>query len=193
MANFLEAFSNTMGHEGGYVDDPTDKGGETYRGISRRWFPDWEGWEIIDASRDKPDFPGCLKMCQKLDLSVSKFYKIYFWNRFQGDHIPSQEVAEELFDTAVNQDVVDAVRYLQISLNKLNRNQIVFPDMVEDGVFGPTTLSNLNKYLSTEDPTILLKMMNVLQGMHYIDYMTDSPTQEKYCRGWFNRVEFKKA
>jgi len=35
---------------------------------------------------------------------------------------------------------------------------------------------------------ILLKIMNVLQGMHYISYMNKSPVQEKYARGWFGRV-----
>jgi hypothetical protein len=28
--------------------------------------------------------------------------------------------------------------------------------------------------------------------MHYIEYMTKSPTQEKFARGWFNRVDIKK-
>ena len=29
MANYKLSFQNTMGHEGNYVDDPNDKGGET--------------------------------------------------------------------------------------------------------------------------------------------------------------------
>ena len=193
MANFLKSFEKTMGHEGGYIDDPDDKGGETYRGISRRWFPDWEGWVMIDKYKSKPSFPDSLKLDQKLSILVRDFYKIHFWNRFQGDSIDNQFIADELFDTAVNMDVTDAVKFLQKSLNLLNRNQVVFPDMTEDGIFGPTTLSNLNKYLSTEDSSILLKMMIVLQGNHYMEYMVKSPTQEKYCRGWFGRVEITKA
>ena len=38
-----------MEHEGGYVDDRDDRGGETYRGISRNNFPDWKGWKKIDG------------------------------------------------------------------------------------------------------------------------------------------------
>ena len=39
MADFNDAFDETMGHEGGYVNDSNDAGGETYRGISRRFNP----------------------------------------------------------------------------------------------------------------------------------------------------------
>ena len=48
MADFEKAFINTMGYEGGYVYDPDDAGGETYKGISRRYHPSWPGWRIID-------------------------------------------------------------------------------------------------------------------------------------------------
>ena len=37
MADFNIAFEITMGHEGGYSFDKDDAGGETYRGISRRY------------------------------------------------------------------------------------------------------------------------------------------------------------
>ena len=39
MANFSDAYALTSAHEGGYVNDPVDRGGETYRGIARRYFP----------------------------------------------------------------------------------------------------------------------------------------------------------
>ena len=65
--------------------------------------------------------------------------------------------------------------------------------MADDGVLGPGTLKCLNFYLSKDDPSLLLKIMNVLQGKHYLDYMDKSPTQEKYARGWFNRVTLSKG
>ncbi|MFM7564688.1 MAG: glycosyl hydrolase 108 family protein, partial [Planctomycetota bacterium] len=39
MADFAIAFDETMINEGGYVDDPDDRGGETYRGVARRFHP----------------------------------------------------------------------------------------------------------------------------------------------------------
>lgn len=35
-------------NEGGWVKDPADSGGETYKGISRKNFPHWSGWSEID-------------------------------------------------------------------------------------------------------------------------------------------------
>ncbi len=40
--------STILSHEGGYANHPADKGGETYRGISRKANPNWEGWKYID-------------------------------------------------------------------------------------------------------------------------------------------------
>ena len=37
---FEEAVKSVLKHEGGYVNDPKDPGGETNFGISKRAFPD---------------------------------------------------------------------------------------------------------------------------------------------------------
>jgi lysozyme family protein len=77
-------------------------------------------------------------------------------------------------------------------LNVLNRNQKNYPDIVVDGVFGNNTLNTLKSYLSVDDNSFLLKVMNILQGMHYIEYAKKSPVQEKYMRGWLERVVITK-
>ena len=198
MADFDKAFQKTAAHEGGYVFDPDDAGGETYKGISRRFHPTWNGWEVIDRIKMYTDtnihFSETLDVNDKLQESVRQFYRDYFWGRFQGDNIPDQSIAEELFDTAVNMGVHRAVTFLQESLNLLNRNQKNYPDITEDGNFGLNTLKTLNTYIRLEgnDCRHLLKLMNALQGMHYIDYMKAHPKQEKYARGWLKRVSINK-
>jgi lysozyme family protein len=193
MADFIKAYDITLGHEGGYSNDPDDAGGETYKGISRVFHPTWDGWIIIDSLKKAPNFPKNLDRELSLQAKVKAFYKIMFWDRFRGDLIPVQSLAEEMFDTGVNMNVTRAVKFLQRALNHLNRNGKLFPDMVDDGKLGPTTLSCLNKYLEEDSVELLLKIMNVMQGNHYLEYMAKSPTQEKYCRGWFNsRVDFNK-
>jgi lysozyme family protein len=192
MADFDKAYSITLGHEGGYSNDPYDVGGETYKGVSRSYYPDWAGWTIIDKAKSDPKFPNCLQGNNKLDVLIKQFYKENYWNLFWGDQLPNQEVANELFDTGVNMGVGRAVKYLQKALNVLNRNQNDYADVVEDGSFGMNTLGALNQYLAIDDESFLLKIMNILQGMHYIDYMTKSPTQEKFARGWLKRVSINK-
>ena len=77
MANFKEAFEKTMGHEGGYGNDPDDAGGETYKGIARVYNPGWSGWAVIDAAKTASigNFPASLDQNATLQASVQSFYK----------------------------------------------------------------------------------------------------------------------
>ncbi len=190
MAEFIQAYTITCANEGGYVFDPDDVGGETYRGVSRRYHPSWHGWQIID--RIKQEHPDTLRSRLdenlKLQEQVQQFYKDFYWDRFWGDSIPDQRIANELFDTSVNLGVRRAVKYLQIGLNLLNRNEQNYPDIGVDSLFGPGTLRTLKAYLRNDPPGPLLKIMNTLQGMHYITYMEKNPRQEKYARGWLHRT-----
>ncbi|MEE9384342.1 MAG: glycosyl hydrolase 108 family protein [Nannocystaceae bacterium] len=43
------------------------------------------------------------------------------------------------------------------------------------------------------DARLLLKVLNVLQGAHYIDRMEHLPSQETFARGWFTRVSLHQA
>lgn len=52
MAYFGDAFKKLSIKEGGYVNDKDDAGGETYRGISRKYNPTWQGWTMIDLIRN---------------------------------------------------------------------------------------------------------------------------------------------
>ena len=189
MAGFDEAFELTSAHEGGYVNDPADRGGETYRGISRVHHPDWEGWGKIDAHRGKSDFPRRLDRDDGLQAAVRAFYKHAYWDRFLGDRLPDQATANELYDTAVNMGVRKAVRFLQAALNLLNRNQSDYADLVVDGWFGEQTLATLETLLRKDrDNRSLVKLMNLQQGARYVEIMTSDPSQERFARGWLKRA-----
>lgn len=194
MSYFTEAYEITMGHEGGYVNDPDDAGGETYKGIARKFNSSWEGWKLIDEAKkdDTANFPACLGEIKELQELVPLFYKAKYFDPFNGDAMP-RSLAIEMFDTSVNMGASRAVQFLQTALNLLNRNGTMYRDMLVDGAYGPTTERYFNAYMEQDgDETILLKMLNVMQGNHYINYMRSSPTQEKYARGWFKRVEISK-
>ena len=47
MGDFKTSLARTLRWEGGYSDDPVDRGGETYRGISRKNFPYKEFKKIV--------------------------------------------------------------------------------------------------------------------------------------------------
>jgi len=192
LANFLEAYNITMKNEGGWGDDPTDVGGETYKGIARRYNPSWNGWIIVDEYKTKPGFPNTAYNDTNLNAKVKEFYKAMYWDVNLLDEFASQGIANEMFDTGVNMGVGRAGKFLQKALNLLNKNGTVYPDVVEDGSIGSNTIKALNSYLAYKDESFVYKLMNIFQGMHYIEYMTKSPAQEKFAFGWLERVEFLK-
>lgn len=191
MAEFDLAFNLTMGHEGQYVNDSNDAGGETYMGIAREYNALWDGWELIDEAKNEPDFPRCLDDDEDLQDEVELFYEQRYWDVNRLDEFP-QSIANEMFDTGVNMGVGRAAKFLQECLNYLNRNGQLYPDLVVDGRIGPASLNALQKVVSQGDEMILLTMLNVCQGRHYMEYMKKSPNQERYARGWFSRVQISK-
>lgn len=189
MAEFDEGYQITSAHEGGYVNDPVDRGGETYRGISRVHHPDWSGWRRVDAQRRKTGFPQNLHRDAALQKAVKAFYKNAYWDRFRGDDIPDQALANELYDTAVNMGVRRAVRFLQSSLNLLNRNQKDYQDLIVDGWFGNKTLATLQLLLRNDrNSDALVKLMNIQQGARYVEIMSGDARQERFARGWIKRA-----
>lgn len=90
---FDQVFDKLIGHEGGYVFNPHDPGGETKFGISKRSYPhlDIHALTLADAKT---------------------IYKRDFWDRAQCDKL-HPDLAFELFDGAVNSGIGQAIRWLQ--------------------------------------------------------------------------------
>jgi lysozyme family protein len=188
MANFEQAYLKTAQAEGGYANDPNDYGGETYCGISRVHHPAWFGWKIIDAHKQTPKFPAILATLPELSQRVKSFYKQVFWDTIWGDLLPDQNIAEELYDTSVNCGL--KVKYLQTALNVLNRNGTLYFDIQVDNRMGNQTLEALQSYGRFDRYALLYKVMNILQGAHYIEIMQRDQSQEGFARGWLKRVKF---
>lgn len=193
MADFGKALSRVLAFEGGYARDPVDRGGETYKGIARLYNPGWPGWARIDRAKRSAGFPKSLEKDTALQAEVAGYYKRQYWDKFRGDAVPDQDVADELFDSAVNLGVARAVEFLQRALNVLNRNGSLYADLVVDGAFGPRSLAAMRAYLKKDRADFLLTILNVLQGAHYVEVMTQSPSQEKFARGWLRRVQLALA
>lgn len=83
MASFDLAVAKVLEHEGGYVNDPKDRGGETNFGISKRAYPN-------------EDIKGMTRARAK------EIYRRDFWAPIKGDSIADQNTATAIFDMAVN-------------------------------------------------------------------------------------------
>lgn len=185
---FEEAFNASMKNEGGYSNRSDDPGGETYRGISRVFHPDWIGWKLVSVWKSGGMTEA--ELLNALDSEVKKFYRNEFWVKVRGDEIAalSPAVAAELFDTAVNMHPLRAAEFFQTALNRLNIEGQVYPDLLVDGLIGQKTINTLKRYLqyqpSREDNEQIL--INCMNGEQYIFYVKN-PRHERF-RGWFRRV-----
>lgn len=189
MADFNISFRKVMQFEGGYSNNPADTGGLTYRGISRKWNPSWQGFKVIDQLRHEPNFPRNLENNTELQLMVQQFYRLNFWNPLWLDKINSQQVADELFDIAVNMGQAVAAEIAQRSINLMNKNQALFPNLKVDGRIrglSSKAINNICLYKANHDT--FLKVMNVFQGWKYISICEKDESQEVFFIGWMNRV-----
>lgn len=175
MAQFEPAFEATMKHEGGYAANPAgsaDRGGETYKGISRKNWPGWKGWALIDTAKQKPGFPRNLSSVDGLESAVQTFYKFNFWPPYIAD-LQNQELANWLFDKAVNMGLGQAVKLIQRAAGA-----------VDDGRFGPKTANAI----SVADPIALLAACRAQASAFYIALADKNPSQKQFLKGWLARA-----
>lgn len=123
MANFDKAFELIVFNEGGYVNDPDDKGGETYMGISRRAHPDSIIWKYVDKITAKyktaKTITKHLKENKDLTAEIKSLYKSDYWSVFNLDKEKSQKLANQIFDNAVNRGVNATKKLLQRIKNEM--------------------------------------------------------------------------
>lgn len=110
MADFTKAITKVLKKEGGYVNNPADKGGETYKGIARRFHKDAHMWVLIDKYKNEcgginSTFKKKLDADKLIDNDVKRIYKVNYWDKFKLDTVSNQKVAEQIFDDAVNRGV----------------------------------------------------------------------------------------
>lgn len=91
--NFQPALSKTLAHEGGYVNDPHDPGGETNMGISKRSYPN-ENIRGMTRAR------------------AAQIYKRDYWDAVRGDDLPAG-LDVMAFDGAVNSGVSRGAKWVQ--------------------------------------------------------------------------------
>lgn len=185
MADFRIAYELTMKVEGGYSNNATDRGGETYCGISRKMHPEWKGWKIVDTLKSLSNFPLNLNNSTELKSLVCDFYKQVFWDTLSLDALANQQIANELYDTGVNMGTGVAANFLQTALNVTNRNGREYADLKIDGNVGSVTIQTLNKH---PRPAEVLKVLNCLQGEKYINICLANPSQEIFMTSWLSRV-----
>ena len=115
MSNFKAVINRIIQDEGGYVNDPTDAGGETKYGISKRSFPD------LDIKN--------LSIAEATDI-----YERFYWIPSKAEKLPDK-LQDVYFEMVINMGQSSAVRVLQKACNAIGSKLDV------DGRIGMLTIT----------------------------------------------------
>jgi hypothetical protein len=115
---FQDALKRVLQHEGGYVNHPSDPGGETNYGITK-------------ATAQNYGYKGSMKNIP-MDM-VERIYKNQFWDALSCDSFP-YSFAFQYFDAGVNHGLINARKILQRALG-----------VKDDGIVGAITLNEIRK------------------------------------------------
>jgi len=173
MADFKTAIKVTLKSEGGYVNDPDDPGGETYKGIARQRNSKWPGWINIDLHKNKNGFPKNLENDKDLQNKVHALYEANYWDKILGDKIKDQDIAESIFDFAVNAGPRTSTKLAQIAVGA-----------IPDGVIGPNTLKKINN----DDKRAFLASFAIAKISRYVSICEKRHQSRKYFFGWVRRT-----
>lgn len=115
--NFDQAFEILLEHEGGYVNHPSDPGGETKYGIT-------------EAVARGAGYTGDMRRLSLAD--AKKIYRQAYWDKVRADELQPL-IRYLVFDSAVHSGVSQAIRWLQFAC-----------DVSVDGKLGPVTIAAAN-------------------------------------------------
>lgn len=153
--------------EGGFVNDPDDLGGATNMGVTIGAWKSCGYDKDGDGDIDVDD----LHLLTREDV-VNRVLKPYYWDRWKADEIKSQSVANILVDF-VWASGAHGIRIPQQLLG-----------VSVDGIVGPKTISAVN----SKNPRELFDMIRIARFDFIEDICRKRPANNKFKRGWMNRI-----
>lgn len=160
---FDAALKLTLGFEGGYTNDPLDRGKATNFGVTQRAYDRWR------ARRGLQPMP----VAKIAAGEVRDLYRDDYWVIAHCDEMPVR-LALVVFDTAVNSGPTRAIILLQRALG-------VHPDV---GIYGPQTRAAV---ADCDEADTVRKYLDE-RAAFFDDIVEDDPTQARFIKGWHNRI-----
>jgi lysozyme family protein len=169
--------------EGGYGNDPRDKGLATKYGVSLRYLRALGKLDPADGTLlGDMDHDGDIDIVDIRLMTVeeaTKIYQLEWWDKYRYDRIRSDSIAFRLLDQAVLSGPTPAHRVLQRAANTILSN-----DLTVDGVLGPMSIAAINSICETDNGAYLLETQHKLEAIAFYRSL-NNPV---YIRGWINRV-----
>jgi lysozyme family protein len=159
---FDEALQFTLAEEGGYVNDPRDRGEATNRGVTQAVYDAWR--------KGQGQTPQDVRLMGNAE--VQELYREKYWEPGHcGDLRGRLGVVH--FDWCVNHGVGGALKTLQQSLG-----------VAVDGAWGLRTAA-----ASASSPATAAVRYDALRRQWYLKRVAEAPDQAAFLPGWLARVE----
>jgi len=160
---FEQALDFVLRWEGGFVDDPADRGGATNQGVTQDTYNHWRHSKGLPKQSVK----------QLTEEERDSIYREDYW---EAGHCPevsrsSPELAVAHFDWCVNAGVGRGVQTLQYAVGSS-----------QDGAWGPNT----KQAVANASPREAVSRYNSKREQLYRSWGTGS--QQRFLQGWLNRL-----
>ena len=164
------AIAFTLRWEGGYVNNPADKGGPTNRGITQGTLAAAYASGIVKHCNIK-----ALSKAEAMSIYHTKYWDPYDWGRY------GEPVDMIMFDMAVNHGMGGAARIAQRACVSLGASIAI------DGKWGPQTRGVLYE-VAWKNGLALSKMLITKRLAFYDRIVAARPSQKSFLKGWRNRT-----
>lgn len=147
--------------EGGYANDPDDKGGCTMMGVTIATYKKYFGKS---------------KTCEDLkkitDDEWLEIFKKGYWTPWKADEIKNQSIAQLCVDMGWGSGTKTAIKKVQACLG-----------CKADGIVGPITLAALNAA-----PSVGIFRKLWVMRYNWLQQIAKVGNNKKFLRGWINRL-----
>jgi lysozyme family protein len=160
----------TLIFEGGFTDNPKDRGGRTNFGITQRVYDGYRRGKNLSYNDVK-------------DISMEEVREIYYKDYYMPSKCSEmpEKISVVVFDTAVNSGVGRSIKTLQQAIGcKI------------DGSMGPETLLRFKDYLKNHDQMAFINSFTKIRDNFYHAIVERDFTQNIFLKGWLRRLNFLK-
>ena len=164
--SFDDCLKFVLQWEGGYVNDPADRGGTTNRGVTQHVYDEWRERKHYDKRSVK-------------DIEAGEVMQIYLEQYWKPARCPAMDdpMALVMFDSAVNHGVGRAVKFLQSVLG-----------VEPDGHFGPKTMAAFDDIEAAHGTKFIAHAVIERRAAFYDAIVERDPSQQRFIKGWKNRL-----
>lgn len=157
--------------EGGYVNNPADKGGPTNWGITL---------STLEAWRDDNDlYSEDIRLLTKSE-ALEIYEDIYYLK--PGINRLDDRLQPIVFDMAVNHGPSKAIKLLQKAVAMAG-----FGQLNQDGIIGANTINASNKAIMRKQQQFINLICDVRKDF-YRSIVKSNPSQSVFLAGWINRA-----